>query len=134
MLAGGPHALREFAWASVHVRACAVVGLRTPPCSAGLTPLLPAPLLAQFTGASLVLQPLQALLVWAYVAHPSELRYLAERDQSYLLSSILDWVDAHRSLAGGLAAVWLTLQTAAVLLGLAHGCCAGGPPPPKHPW
>ena len=95
-------------------------------------PPLPPPL--QFTGASLVLLPLQALLVWAYCAHPSELRYLAERDQSYLLSSILDWVDAHRSLAGGLAAIWLLLQTAAVLLGVAHGCCAREPPHPKHPW
>ena len=87
----------------------------------------------QFTGAMLALLPLQCLLVWAYAAHPSELRRLAVRDQTYQLGSILRWVDAHRAAAGGLAAMWLVLQGAAAALGCAFTCC---PPRPRrrHPW
>lgn len=86
-----------------------------------------------FNGATLVLLPLEALLVWAYVAHPSQLRWLADRDQTYALTSILDWVDGHAHLAAGLAALWLLLQATAVLLGSIHACCPTSRRY-KHPW
>lgn len=88
---------------------------------------------SQFTGAALALLPLQVLLVWAYVAHPSELRRLADRDQTYALAGILDWCNAHRSLAAGLAGLWLLLQAGAAVLGSVHACCPGAPRP-RHPW
>ena len=80
-----------------------------------------------------MLLPLQVLAVWAYAAHPSELRRLATRDQTYTLSSVLAWADAHHAAAAALASMWLVLQTAAVLLGCAHACCPPGPRQ-KHPW
>ncbi|EFN51667.1 expressed protein [Chlorella variabilis] len=87
----------------------------------------------QLTGATLVLLPLEGLLVWAAHAHPSQLRWLADRDQTYALSGILDWTDGHGTLAAGLAALWLVLQAAAVLLGAVY-CCWPGGRRYKHPW
>lgn len=84
-----------------------------------------------YTGATLALLPLQVLVVWAYVEHPSELRRLADRDQTYTLQAILAWTDAHSSLAAGLAGLWLVLQAAAAVLGSAYACC---PARQRHPW
>ena len=72
--------------------------------------------------------------MWAYVAHPSEVQRLAERDQTYLLSQILAWVDARPSLAAGFSAAWLLLQACGAALGAAYACCPPRPPPPRHPW
>jgi hypothetical protein len=87
----------------------------------------------QFSGAALVLLPLESLLAWACVAHPRELEWLADRDQTYVLSAILAWVGAHCSLAAGLAGLWLLLQAAAVVLGAAYACCPAGRRH-QHPW
>lgn len=85
----------------------------------------------QYTGATLALLPLQLLVVWAYAEHPSELRRLADRDQTYTLQAILAWADAHASLAAGLAGLWLLLQAAAAVLGSVYACC---PARQRHPW
>ena len=80
----------------------------------------------QFSGAALVLLPLESLLAWACVAHPRELEWLADRDQTYVLSAILAWVGAHCSLAAGLAGLWLLLQAAAGADGQGSGGHKGG--------
>lgn len=87
----------------------------------------------QFTGASLALLPLSTLLVWAYVAHSKQLRWLADRDQTFALTAILDWVGAHLHLAAGLAGFCLLLQAAAVLLGALYACAPAGRRH-RHPW
>lgn len=88
----------------------------------------------QFTGAALALLPLQATLVWAYAYHTTELRWLAARDQTYLLTASLDWCDAHTAAAQLLAALWLVLQVAAVLLGCILACCPAPPSRQQHTW
>ncbi|KAL4434330.1 hypothetical protein ABPG75_000771 [Micractinium tetrahymenae] len=88
-----------------------------------------------FTGASLALLPLSTLVVWAYAAHSKQLRWLADRDQSYALTAILDWVEGHLQLAAGLAGLWLLLQAAAVLLGALYACVpASAGRRRRHPW
>ncbi|KAL4423237.1 hypothetical protein ABPG77_000029 [Micractinium sp. CCAP 211/92] len=86
-----------------------------------------------FTGASLALLPLSTLLVWAYVAHGKQLRWLADRDQTFALTAILDWAGAHLHLAAGLAGFCLLLQAAAVLLGALYACAPAGRRH-RHPW
>lgn len=74
-------------------------------------------------------------MVWAYAAHAKQLRWLADRDQSFALTSILDWVGAHLQLAAGLAGLWLLLQAAAVLLGALFACApAGAGRRRRHHW
>lgn len=87
-----------------------------------------------YTGATLVLLPLEALLVWAYAAHSSQLRWLAVRDQTYAATAILDWVDGNVQLAAWAAAFFLLLQAMAVLLGSVYACCPTAPRQGKHPW
>lgn len=87
----------------------------------------------QLTGATLVLLPLELLLFWAARAHPSQLRWIADRDQTYMLTAVLDWVDAHGPLAAAAAATWLVVQAATVVLGAVHSCCPGRRRD-KHPW
>ena len=74
------------------------------------------------------------LLAWAYCAHSHELHALADKDQTYMLSAILDWLDAHPDLAAALASVWLLLQAAAALLGACFACCCPAPRDRRHPW
>jgi len=88
----------------------------------------------QLTGATLVLLPLEVLLVWAYDSHPSQLHWLASRDQTYILSSILGWVDAHTEVAAGLAAIWVVLQASTVTLGSIYVCCPVTSRKQRHPW
>lgn len=79
-----------------------------------------------FAGATLAMLPIELLLVWACRMHPIELRWLADRDQAFILSRILDFADAHQALAAASAAAWLLLQAIAVLLGVLHLCCSPG--------
>jgi hypothetical protein len=74
---------------------------------------------------SLVLLPLELLLMWGWKAHPAELGWLADQDPTATLAHILAWVDFHAPLAAGLAAFWLLLQAVLVALAAAHSCCPG---------
>ena len=78
----------------------------------------------------------EALPVLIRLLHHEDrgLRWLAARDQTYALLTILEWVDTHLHLAAGLAGFWLLLQAATVLLGCIFPCLPATGRRHRHPW